>query len=283
VVPPEGSAYDSAVIPRPRPRASGRATSSDGIEIAWYRFGDGPRQILFVPTWNIVDARVVGHQVAALERHATVITYDPRGHGASGRPSRGYEFANHAADAYAVMDANGLEGPAVVTASRGLNAALLLAVDHPDRVQRLVSVAPYMELEPRAAPIDPERLESWRTNWAGFVVPFMRSVFPEEGSEDVIEEMIGIAMEADPEIITTQELELDWSVPAARLPSVGCPTLILHGSADVVPVALAERIATTMPNARLHILPNAGHRPDIRSPEIVNPILIEFLFGDLDR
>jgi len=38
-----------------------------------------------------------------------------------------------------------------------------------------------------------------------------------------------------------------------------------------------------MLNARLHILPNAGHRPDIRSPEIVNPILIEFLFGDLDR
>jgi pimeloyl-ACP methyl ester carboxylesterase len=34
-----------------------------------------------------------------------------------------------------------------------------------------------------------------------------------------------------------------------------------------------------MPRARLEILPNAGHRPDIRSPEIVNPVLMEFLLG----
>ena len=55
------------------------ATSSDGTRIAWYRYGGGERAILFIPTWNIVDARVVGHQVAALEPHTTVVTYDPRG------------------------------------------------------------------------------------------------------------------------------------------------------------------------------------------------------------
>jgi hypothetical protein len=37
------------------------ATSADGTQIAWYRYGRGERGILFVPTWNIVDARVVGH------------------------------------------------------------------------------------------------------------------------------------------------------------------------------------------------------------------------------
>lgn len=55
------------------------ATSADGTRIAWYRYGGGERAVLFVPTWNIVDARVVGHQVASLEPHATVVTYDPRG------------------------------------------------------------------------------------------------------------------------------------------------------------------------------------------------------------
>jgi len=57
------------------------ATSADGTRIAWNRYGEGERTILFVPTWNIVDARVVGHQVAALEPHATVLTFDPRGAG----------------------------------------------------------------------------------------------------------------------------------------------------------------------------------------------------------
>ncbi len=69
------------MIPKPRPRERGTAVSADGTQIAWYRYGEGERAILFMPTWNLVDARVVGHQVVALEPHATVFTYDPRGAG----------------------------------------------------------------------------------------------------------------------------------------------------------------------------------------------------------
>lgn len=266
------------MIPKPRPRRSGRVASADGTAIAWYRYGEGDRQILFVPTWNIVDARVVGHQVAALEPHAVVVTYDPRGHGRSDRPDRGYTFAAHAADALAVMDANDLRRPAIVTASRALNATLILASEHAGRVERIVSVASYMVLEPRTGPVDPARLEALRTDWAGFIVPFMHSVFPEPHSEEVIDEMIAIGMEATPSIVATQETELDWSGPASLLSIVTCPTLILHGEDDIVPVSLAERIAATMPLARLEILPGAGHRPDIRSPDVVNPLLMRFLF-----
>ena len=32
-----------------------------------------------------------------------------------------------------------------------------------------------------------------------------------------------------------------------------------------------------MPNAQLELIPDAGHRPDIRSPALVNPLLLEFL------
>ncbi len=267
------------MIPRPRPRLSGSVASADGTAIAWYRYGDGDRQVLFVPTWNIVDARVVGHQVAALEPHAVVVTYDPRGHGRSDRPEHGYTFEDHAADALAVMNANDLWRPAIVTASRGLNATVMLASDDADRVERIVSVASYMKLEPRTAAVDPAHLEELRTDWTGFIVPFMHSVFPEPQSEAVIEEMIAIGMEATPTIVATQELELDWSVPASRLSSVTCPTLILHGQDDIVPISLVERIVAAMPRARLEIVPNAGHRPDIRSPEIVNSLLMRYLFG----
>jgi pimeloyl-ACP methyl ester carboxylesterase len=97
--------------------------------------------VLFVPTWNIVDARVVAHQVAALEPHATVLTYDPRGAGASERPGSAYDFPLHAADALAVLWDNGIERAALVTASRGLNAAVLLIADAPHRFDRLAVVA----------------------------------------------------------------------------------------------------------------------------------------------
>ena len=266
------------MIPSPRPREHGTATSADGTRIAWNRYGGGEQAILFVPTWNLVDARVVGHQVAALEPHATVLTYDPRGAGASDRPERGYDFPLHAADALAVLDVCGIERARLVTASRGMNAAVLLAVEHPQRFDRVAGVAPYMRLEPEPAPPSPKWLEALRTDWRGFIVPFMHNVFTEPDSEDVIAEMIAIGLETTPTVIVTQEVELDWQGPARLLGRVTCPTLVVHGEADKpVPVALAESIVAAMPNARLEVIPDGGHRPDIRTPELVNPLLLDFL------
>jgi pimeloyl-ACP methyl ester carboxylesterase len=139
-------------------------------------------------------------------------------------------------------------------------------------------IAPYMQLEAEPAPPDPEWLESLRTDWPGFIVPFMHSVFTEPGSVDVIAEMIAIGLEATPEVVVTQELELDWQGPARLLGQVACPTLVVHGEADVaVPVELAESIVAAMPNARLEVIPAGGHRPDIRTPELVNRLLLDFL------
>jgi pimeloyl-ACP methyl ester carboxylesterase len=44
-------------------------------------------------------------------------------------------------------------------------------------------------------------------------------------------------------------------------------------------VALAESIVAAMPNARLEMIRAGGHRPDIRTPELVNPLLLDFLLS----
>jgi pimeloyl-ACP methyl ester carboxylesterase len=198
--------------------------------------------------------------------------------GASERPEHGYDFPLHAADALAVLAAAGIERASLVTASRGLNAAVLLIADDPERFGRLAAVAPYMRLEAEPASPDPERLEGMRTDWPGFIVPFMHNVFTEPGSADVIAEMIAIGLEATPEVVASQELELDWERPARLLGAVACPTLVVHGEADAaVPVSLVRGIVAAMPNARLELIPGGGHRPDIRTPNVVNPLLLDFL------
>ena len=251
---------------------------ADGTRIAWYRYGEGEPAILFVPTWNLVDARVAGHQVAALESHATVFTFDPRGAGDSGRPERGYDFPLHAADALAVLDAVSIERASLVTASRGLNAVVLLVADDPQRFDRIAVIAPYMNLDPDPAPPNLAWLEALRADWPGFIGPFMHAVFTEPDSDEVIAEMISIGLEASPEVIATQEAELDWTRPARLLGRVRCPTLVVHGEEDApVPVSLAESIVAALPNARLELIAGGGHRPDIRSPEVVNRLLLDFL------
>ena len=100
-----------------------------------------------------------------------------------------------------------------------------------------------MQLEGEPAPPDPEWLKGLRADWAGFIVPFMHDVFTEPEAADVIAEMIAIGLEATPEVVVTQELELDWQRPARLLGRVTCPTVVVHGEADVhVPVAHAESI-----------------------------------------
>jgi 3-oxoadipate enol-lactonase len=268
------------MIPRPRPRDQGRVASVDGTNISWYRYGEGETTILFVPTWNLVDARVVGHQVATLSSAATVLTYDPRGAGASDRPQRGYGFPLHAADALAVLDANGIGSVSLVTASRSVNTAVLLITDDPGRFERLAAIAPYLEFEPDPAWPDPKILEAWRTDWAGFVVPFMHKVFTEPDSGELVDEVVAIALDATPDVIVTQEFELDWVRPARLLSSVACPTLVIHGESDATTsTALVTRIVNALPNARLELIPNGGHRPDIRTPELVNPLLGSFLLS----
>ncbi len=192
------------------------ATSADGTRIAWYRYGSGSRAILFVPTWNIVDARVVGHQIATLERHATVVSYDPRGAGASERPERGYDFPHHAADALAVLEATGVEGAALVTASRGLNAAVLLTTDDPQRFDRLVAIAPV-----HAARADPGPRTARGSSPCGRIgqgssCPSCTRCSPSRDSAELIAEMIAIGLESTPEVAVVQELE-------AQLEEAGAP------------------------------------------------------------
>lgn len=278
-------------IPRPAPRAKGVAVSDDGVRIAWYRYGSGEPVVLFVPTWNIVDARVWGSQVVDLQDSCTVITFDPRGHGASDRPSSGYDFTHHAADALAVLDANGVEHAAIVSASRGINAAALLAVEHPSRVDRLAVVAPYLQFEVEEDPgfwgpqagregWDLYNAQAWVADWPAFARFFMAAVFTEPDSAEVIDEVVAIMLEATPELIVAQERELDWSRAPALLPSIACPTLLIHGDSDVtLSVAAVLAVAARIPGARVELVPGGGHRPDIRTPERVDPALVSFVLG----
>ncbi len=56
----------------------------------------------------------------------------------------------------------------------------------------------------------------------------------------------------------------------ADLPRITQPTLILHGELDaLVPVAAARELADTLPNAKLVVLPGAGHVPTVTRPQEV--------------
>jgi pimeloyl-ACP methyl ester carboxylesterase len=276
---------DSLLV-RPAADATGVAISA-GVRIAWRRYGDGPVTILFIPTWNFVDSRVLRHQVDGLRNRFRLITYDARGSGDSDHPSTGYRFDDHLADAIAVLDATGTSAASVVAASAGTHTAVLLASRDPDRVHRLVLVAPPMDvpsddgrdraMEPEDGNADAAAHPDWRTDYEGFVPWFISAAFPESGSETTIAEIVAIAREADHAMLVQQGREIDWDDAPRHLAQVRCPTLVIHGAADqTLELESVKAVAAAIPGANLVILDGLGHRPDISRPAIVNPILIDF-------
>jgi pimeloyl-ACP methyl ester carboxylesterase len=59
----------------------------DGVEICYERYGDGRPAILLLPAWSVVHSRHWKMQIPYLARHFTVVCFDGRGSGGSGRPA----------------------------------------------------------------------------------------------------------------------------------------------------------------------------------------------------
>jgi pimeloyl-ACP methyl ester carboxylesterase len=283
----------------PAPDAAGFA-DVDGIRIAWQSFGDGESTVLVVPTWNFVDSRVSAPLVPALASWCRVVTFDPRGAGRSDRPATGYRFADHVDDAVAVMRAAGVERASLIAASNGTNIAALLAARMPHLVERLVLIDPAIAVGPEGSSGDDdgafwlerpsyegwERWSApyWRQDWPGFARWFLATAFNEPESEAVIDAVLRIALEADPEILIQEQREWHAGGDVRAVPpvlgAITAPTLVLHGALDLsVPLEVGEAVAAAIPGTTLAVAAAGGHRPDIRSPELINPLFVDFLRG----
>jgi len=268
----------------------------DGVEIRYERYGQGRLAILLLPTWSLVHSRHWKMQVAYLARHFTVVCFDGRGSGGSGRPPEpaAYTDAQFAADAIAVMDAAGIETAVLVSVSCGALWALRLGSEHPDRVLGAVFIAPTAPLVPPLAERRVQRFGEvldnpvgwqtynagyWKTHYPEFVRFFAGRIYTEPHSTKQIEDAIGWALEIDSETLTAAHLGLECCDAAStqRLgEGLACPVLVIHGTDDAVRgydegVALAR-----CTGGALVSLAGAGHFPQARDPVRVNLLIKQF-------
>jgi pimeloyl-ACP methyl ester carboxylesterase/predicted glycosyltransferase len=273
----------------------------DGVKIYYEVFGAGEPTVLLLPTWSIIHSRHWKMQIPYLGRHCRIITFDARGNGRSDRPTEpaAYTESEMASDAVAVMDATSTARAIIVGHSMGVQRGLLLAANHPDRVEAAVFIGPTY---PGGGEPLPERTvyswedvldtdegwakhnkHYWLRDYAGFLDFFMSRVFTELHSTKPIEDMIGWGLETTGEtlVLTDAGLEPDAARELAR--RVRCPVLVIHGEADAIAsvthgVALAEHTG-----GRLVRLDGSGHAPHVRDPVKVNLLLRDFVKPPLPR
>jgi pimeloyl-ACP methyl ester carboxylesterase/predicted glycosyltransferase len=268
----------------------------DGVRIFYEVYGHGGPTVLFVPPWAIVHSRCWKMQVPYLARHCRVVTFDPRGNGRSDRPLDPSAYTEHeyAADALAVLDETDTARAVVVSHSLGAQRSLLLAAEHPDRVEGLVFIDPSAPL----ASNHPERMihsfddaldtdegwakfnrHYWLREYEDFLWFFFSKIFSELHSTKHIEDGVSWGLETDPAtlIAVSTHRFLDEDDLRAHCARLRCPVLVIHGDQDAISphargAALAQATA-----GQLVTMEGSGHSPHLRDPVKVNLLLRDFI------
>jgi pimeloyl-ACP methyl ester carboxylesterase len=93
-------------------KKSGRVIVAENVSLAYTERGDGA-PVVFIPHWTFTKD-VFDHQLLSLSRHYRVITYDPRGQGASDLSMEGNDYLSHAHDLAVLLDTIQAERPVLV-------------------------------------------------------------------------------------------------------------------------------------------------------------------------
>jgi pimeloyl-ACP methyl ester carboxylesterase len=216
-----------------------------------------------------------------------VLRYDLYGRGYSDRPDTTYDADLYDRQLLGLLAGLGIAGPVdLVGLSMGGPIAVTFADRHPERAGKLVlvdsayhgarqpsfwlntpylgewlmtvSVAPSLPESQLDDFYDPSQFPGWpdqyrvQMQYRGFRRA-LRSTLLHFAGRDVREEF-------------------------ARVGKSGRPVLLIWGSDDLtVPVEVTAEIQKAIPQAELHVIEEAAHLPHYERPEMVNPILIEFL------
>lgn len=176
-----------------------------------------------------------------------------------------------------LLDDLGLARVSLVGHSMGGWISLAFAATHPDRVERLVVVdAAGLRFEPDMAlerALLPSTLEDVRLLIrANFQRPMRVPAF-------VLRDLLRIASrDAGPREALLRRLVYGDEHVDDRLSRIESPTLVVWGAADpLTPLALGQRIATSIVGARLEVFADCAHSPNVEQPERFNRLLLRFL------
>lgn len=261
---------------------SGKVALSSGLTLN--TAVDGPEGKDWIVLSNSLGANLTmwEPQIELLTRRYRVLRYDTRGHGASDAPEGPYDFAELVADVVALMDAHDIGKAAFMGLSMGGMTGLGLALDHPERVSRVVCADGRADApEPFRAMWDQRMAVVKEKGLAGIVDGTLGSWFTEawrEAHPDEVADIRSMVLGNDPAgyIACCQALKrLDY---LRHLGKVTVPILFVGGSEDkgANPDVMRQMAAAT-PGGAFGEVPDAAHVANINQPEAFNACIAEFL------
>ena len=244
--------------------------------------GRGGRWVTFV-TGIANDLTMWDGQIPALAGDFRILRYDLRGHGGSEATGGDYSMALLVEDLKALLDAQKIQKTSLVGLGLGGALAQAFAIEHPDRLDRLMPCCCRARMVPDFAAMWHKLRETVRQNGLETIVePTVQRWFSEDFKAahpdvlDNIRRMIRGTTREGYLGVTAAFLALDVE---DRLQEIRAPTLYVSGAEDKLggPPALMQGLSGKVKGARHVSVPNAAHIANIQNPEGFNRVLGEFL------
>jgi len=251
----------------------------DGFGIAFRDSGSHNRQAIVFAHAMSFDQTIWDEVIALLPTDFRVVTYDHRGHGASGVPSTPYFLDDYVRDAARLLDHLSIINCVFVGVSFGGLVAQGLASQRPDLVRQLV-------LSNTATKIGTLKA------WMQAADNARASGFSAEGVDGSFEHLFSSAFRQRSDLQYLKDRRLRLSVEGY----IGCcnaighadmttstskleqPTLVIGSDADLVtPQHVVEALAEILLNSQFKLIRGAGHLPCIENPKAFAARLTEFL------
>jgi pimeloyl-ACP methyl ester carboxylesterase len=271
--------------------AVGRENSSS-IDLYYEDHGSG-RPVVLVHGWPLSGTSWEKQVAALLPAGYRVVTYDRRGFGQSGRPTKGYDYDTLADDLHKLLTHLDLYEVTLVGFAMGTGeVARYLGAYGSKRVRStvfLASVPPFLLKTPdNPGGVEVEVIESMKQSLAAdrpaYLARFLADFYDfhvfggERVSEQIVQLSWNVAAAASP--TGTLDCVSAWTTDFRNdLRRVDVPALVVHGNADrILPIA-----ATGVPlhdrlrRSRLVVIEGGPHGFIWTHAEQVNRELLDFL------
>jgi 3-oxoadipate enol-lactonase len=259
--------------------------SVGGVDLATRIDGEAGRP------WIVLSNSLAGRyeawdlQIPLLTQTHQVLRYDTRGHGRSASPPGPYTFKDLTGDMLGLMDRFGIGHADLLGLSMGGMTALGLAIEHPDRIGRVIccdgradAVPPFVaSWDARIAAIReaggmlgivPFTIERWFT-------PKFRDSHPE-----VVQATIDMILTTKPDGYIACAAALKQLDYKPLLGTIKARVLYICGAQDqAAPPAVMRDMAALTPRAAYAEVDPGAHVCNVENPEGFNRILESWLGG----
>lgn len=257
---------------------------SGGVQLSVEEAGEGPALLLLHA--GVSERHMWDRQWEWLKHTMRVVRWDWRGLGETPQVPGPFSYVD---DVIRVMDDLNIPTATVMGCSMGGSTAIQMAIQHPERVTRLVLVGPgipgYHFDNPSAVnALFSEADEAFASGNADEALILMEKLWligPNRTAPDVDAQYLKRAREllhqSDQPDNGAHNVDDEWSA-VGRLSEVTVPVLIIVGDQDVPSIVSgASFLQENLARVQLAVIENAAHLPNLEKPRQFDAVLSDWL------